>query len=247
MLTSAGVIEAVSFGAGAGLPILMLHEGLGSVSMWRDFPARLAERTNRAVLAFSRRGYGQSGPFDGAYDIDFMHREADAAARVMACLGIERAHLFGHSDGASIALLLAARHPGRVASLVLEAPHVFVEPMCVKAIDALGPTADKLVERLAKHHRDAGAVFRQWVSIWTDPRFRGWSIEADIARIGCRTLIIQGDRDEYGTFEQVDRICAILPQAQQLRLPDCRHSPHRDCEPVVLNAAAAFYGEFAAK
>lgn len=221
----------------------MLHEGLGSVSLWRDFPARLAEQSGVEVIAFSRQGYGQSGPFAEPYALDFMHREAEATLDLLDDIGLAQAHLFGHSDGASIALLVAARAPDRVASLVLEAPHVFVEPVCTAAIEALAPQADALVARLARHHRDAASVFRQWFAIWTDPRFPEWSIEADIGAVRCPTLIIQGDRDEYGSFEQVERTNTLLPQARQLRLPDCGHSPHRDCEAQILSVCKNFYGE----
>jgi pimeloyl-ACP methyl ester carboxylesterase len=235
-------LETRRWGQEGDSPILMLHEGLGSVSMWRDFPAQLADLTAIDVIAYSRQGYGESGSFEHDYALDFMHREADAAVRLMDDIGIDRGHLFGHSDGASIALLVAARYPERVASLILEAPHVFVEPMCLSAIKALASQAEQLIERLARHHCDAASVFRQWFAIWTDPRFSKWSIEADIATVRCPTLIVQGERDEYGTFEQVERTCALLPQAVQLRLLDCGHSPHRDCEGHVLQACKAFYG-----
>lgn len=237
-------LETRRWGQGGCVPILMLHEGLGSVSLWRDFPARLAEQSGGEVIAFSRQGYGQSEPFAEPFALDFMHREAEATLCLMDSLGIKRVHLFGHSDGASIALLVAARAPDLVTSLVLEAPHVFVEPVCTAAIEALAPQADALVARWAHHHRDAASVFRQWFAIWTDLRFPEWSIEADIGAVRCPTLIIQGYRDEYGTYKQVERTNALLPQARQLRLPDCGHSPHRDCEDQVLRACKDFYGDF---
>jgi pimeloyl-ACP methyl ester carboxylesterase len=238
------ILETRRWGQEGDSPILMLHEGLGSVSMWRDFPAKLADQTAMGVIAYSRQGYGESGSFEDDYALDFMHREADSVVRLMDSVGIDQAHLFGHSDGASIALLAAARYPERIKSLILEAPHVFVEPMCLSAIKALAPQAEPLIERLARHHRDAASVFRQWFTVWTDPGFPEWSIEADIAIVRCPTLIAQGERDEYGTFEQVDRTCALLPQAFQLRLPDCGHSPHSDCERQVLQACKDFYEEF---
>jgi pimeloyl-ACP methyl ester carboxylesterase len=245
LITVEGVSLQVACCAGADdrLPILLLHEGLGSVETWRDFPGKLAAVTGHRVIAYSRRGYGLSAPFDGAYDLGFMHREADAAAALMADMGIERAHVFGHSDGASIALLLAARYPACAASLILEAPHIFVEAMCVAAIKGLEDSSEQLVSRLGKYHRDAASVFSQWFNIWTDPCFPEWTIETEIDAIACPTFVIQGENDEYGTFEQVDRICARMPQTQQLRLPACGHSPHRDCEEAVLGATTAFYGE----
>lgn len=235
-------IEVAEFGTGGGLPIALLHEGLGSVAMWRDFPQRLAEATGRRVIAWSRRGYGASAPFDRPYDIDFMHREADAAAQLLRARGVTQAHLFGHSDGASIALLMAARHPALTASLVLEAPHVFVEAMCVERILDFGELAERsgIIDRLGKYHIDARAVFWQWHDIWVDPRFSGWSIEMDIRDLTLPTLLIQGEDDEYGTFKQLDRISRIISDAQQLRLDRCGHSPHRDRESEVLSSIADF-------
>ncbi|MEI6644270.1 MAG: alpha/beta hydrolase [Novosphingobium sp.] len=236
-------LELARFGAEPGMPLLLFHEGLGSLSMWRDFPEKLAKASGREVIVWSRRGYGASGSFDAPYDLDFMHREADTAARVMADLGFAQAHVFGHSDGGSIAMLLAARHPGRVASLILEAPHVMVEPVCISAIKAVEAGSAALVSRLGRYHRDAAAVFRQWFAIWTDPRFPAWTIEAEIESVTCPVLLIQGDDDEYGTCEQLDRIQARVPQARQLRLAACGHSPHRDQQDAVLAAASVFLNE----
>jgi pimeloyl-ACP methyl ester carboxylesterase len=239
-------LEVAQYGSGTGLPVIMLHEGLGSAAMWRGFPAKLAEASGRRVIVWSRRGYGASGSFDAPYDLDFMHREADAAEHLMRERGLERAHVYGHSDGASIALLLAARHPARVASLVLEAPHVFVEPICTEAIVALGKLAQDsdFITRLNKYHRNPAAVFRQWFAIWTDRRFPAWTIEAELSGMAVPTLLIQGEDDAFGTFDQLDRIAARLPQASQLRLSACGHSPHRDCEDAVLSAASAFLKDF---
>jgi pimeloyl-ACP methyl ester carboxylesterase len=247
MNLEAPILEVSRFGSGKDLPVLLLHEGLGSVAMWREFPEKLAATSARQVIAWSRKGYGSSDNFDGPYSPDFMHREADAAADLMLELGIDRAHVFGHSDGATIALLLAARHPHRVASLVLEAPHVFVEPMCLLAIETLGEAAGNgtMVARLGKYHRDAAAVFQQWYAIWTDPQFASWNIEHELGGITCPTLLIQGENDEFGTFEQIERVAAQLPQSRQLRLPNCGHSAHRDQEGTVLAASAAFMQEFA--
>lgn len=238
-------VEICSFGSGSEIPILLFHEGLGSVALWRDFPEKLAETTGHRVVAWSRKGYGNSGPFDGPYGLDFMHLEADAAAQLMTELAIERAHLFGHSDGASIALLLAARHPARVVSLILEAPHVFVEPICTAAITELKVGSAQLLHGLGKYHRDATAIFRQWFSIWTRPDFSSWNIEGALIDVVCPALLIQGEDDEYGTFEQLDRISARIADVRQLRLPNCGHSAHRDHEAAVLSASTAFLTEFA--
>jgi pimeloyl-ACP methyl ester carboxylesterase len=240
-------LEFAQHGEGAGGPILMLHEGLGSVAMWRDFPERLAARTGRRVILWSRRGYGWSDPFAAPYQPDFMHREADAIPALLDALGIERAHMFGHSDGGSIALLAAVAHPNRVASLILEAPHVFVEPQTTEAIIGFGrsPGLDETLARMARYHRSPAAVFRQWHAIWTDPRFSDWNIEEGLETIAVPALLIQGEDDEYGSFAQLDRIAAHLSRTRQLRLPGCGHSPHRDQQSAVLAATAAFLEDMA--
>ncbi|HVV94656.1 MAG TPA: alpha/beta hydrolase [Hyphomicrobiales bacterium] len=230
----------------AATPILLLHEGLGSVSMWRDFPASLAERTGRRVVAWSRQGYGRSDPMPGPFAPDYMHREAEKLPTLMDALGLERAHLFGHSDGGSIALIAAAHHPARIASLILEAPHVHVERITHDSIAAVKEVfaATDLAQRLGRHHADPAHSFRLWNDIWLDPRFRDWSIEALLPRIRAPALLIQGQGDEYGTLDQLDRIEAALPAARRLELASCGHSPHRDQPDAVLAAVAAFLGDF---
>jgi pimeloyl-ACP methyl ester carboxylesterase len=227
---------------GGGVPILLLHEGLGSVSMWRDFPQRLALATGHSVLAWSRRGYGQSDPLPGRREPDYMHREADAVPRLMDELAIERAVLFGHSDGASIALIAAARLPDRVAALILEAPHVFLEELSIASIARTKQlySTTSLGQLLGRHHRDPDAVFWAWNDIWLDPRFRDWSIEELLPAIRAPALLIQGRDDEYGTLAQLDRIAAALPGIERLELEHCGHAPHRDQPEAVLAAAAAF-------
>jgi pimeloyl-ACP methyl ester carboxylesterase len=240
-------LEIAEFGAGEGDPLLLFHEGLGSLGMWRDFPDALAAATNRPVIAWSRQGYGASLGGPDTYDNDFMHREADAAAAVMQRLGIAQAHIFGHSDGASIALLLAARHPHRVSSLTLEAPHVFVEPICLAAISKLYSVAQDsgFLGRLGKYHQDGERMFERWCSIWLKPSFAYWDIVSDLGVIKCPTLLIQGENDEYGSFDQLDKIAAQCPQSRQLRLADCGHSPHVDRRADVISATAEFLKEIA--
>ena len=210
--------------------------------MWRDFPQRLGLATGRPVVAWSRRGYGLSDPLPSRRDPDYMHREADAVGRLMDVLAIERAILFGHSDGASIALITATRSPDRVAALILEAPHVFVEDISIESIAATKRLylTTNFRQMLGRYHRDPDHVFWGWNDIWLDPRFRNWSIEELLWTIRAPALLIQGRDDEYGTLEQIDRIGAALPDAQRLELARCGHSPHRDQPEAVLAAAAAF-------
>lgn len=236
------VLEVMRWPGDAGAPILMLHEGLGSASMWRDFPTRLASATGREVIAWSRQGYGQSDRLPRKRDPDYMHIEAARAIETMDGLGLTRAHLFGHSDGASIALIMAAGRADRVASLVLEAPHVFVEQLTYDSIANVAATyaASGLGARLARYHADADHAFERWRDIWLDPRFRAWTIEDLLPRVTAPTLLIQGRDDEYGTMAQLDRIETAVGGARRLELDQCGHSPHRDQAGAVLAATAAF-------
>lgn len=227
---------------GRGVPILLLHEGLGSVSMWRDFPARLSTATGREVIAWSRDGHGRSVETIAQFDPDYMYLEATALSPLMDALGISRAHLFGHSDGGSIALLAAAVAPERVASLMLEAPHVFVEDLTIDSIDQVRRDYAELdlAAKLARHHDAPERVFWRWNHIWLDQRFRSWNIEPRLGAIAVPTLLVQGHDDQYGTLAQLDRIAATIAGTQRLELTNCGHSPHRDRPDDVLRTIADF-------
>jgi pimeloyl-ACP methyl ester carboxylesterase len=229
--------------------LVFLHEGLGSVAMWRDFPARLCEALGACGLVYSRPGYGRSSPHPPGEPLapDFMHRQADEVLpALLKALAIDPAReelwLFGHSDGGSIALLYAAHHPGRLSGAIVLAPHILVEDVSVssiaKAREAYGGT--DLRERLARYHDDVDGAFRGWNDVWLDPAFRDWAIEDEIAAIRCPVLAVQGLDDEYGTLEQVRGIARRVPGTELLELPDCGHSPHRDQPQRLLKAAAAF-------
>ncbi len=228
----------------ADAPVMVfLHEGLGSVAMWRDFPQRLCDAAGRRGLVYSRPGYGCSTAraADERWAPDFMHHQAhEVLPTLLAALGITRPWLFGHSDGASIALLYATRHA--VAGAVVVAPHILVEPVSItsiaKARDAYLHAG--LRERLAKYHDDADSAFFGWNDIWLDPAFRNWSIEDELAAITCPLLAAQGRQDEYGTLEQIRGIAQRVPQAELLEMPGCGHSPHRDRPEVLIEAVAAF-------
>jgi len=236
-------LEVARFGGDpARAAVVLLHEGLGSVAMWRDFPDLLAARTARTVVAYSRWGYGASEPLDGPRDIRYMHYEGEVVLpALLAELGLERPVLFGHSDGASIALIAAGARPGLAAALVLEAPHVFVEDLSVSSIESarISFGATNLRERLARYHNDPEGAFRGWNDVWLDQRFRDWNIEAYVDTVTCPVLVIQGDRDEYGTLEQVARIVRGSG-AESLIVPGAGHSPHRDAPEAVLGRIAAF-------
>jgi pimeloyl-ACP methyl ester carboxylesterase len=236
--------------ADAAAPLLVfLHEGLGSLSAWRDFPDRLCAAAGLRGLVYSRAGYGGSTPRPHArrWRPDFMHIQAhEALPALLAALrvDVERAPpwLFGHSDGASIALLHAGAFPRNVAGVIAVAPHVFVEDLSVRSIERardLYRTTD-LRERLARHHADVDSAFWGWNDIWLDPAFRGWNIEAALPAIRCAVLAVQGHDDEYGTMAQIDRIAAGVPQAELLKLDRCGHAVHRDQPQALLEATTGF-------
>jgi pimeloyl-ACP methyl ester carboxylesterase len=225
--------------------IVLLHEGLGCVAMWRDFPDRLAAATGCSALVYSRTGYGGSDPVSGMRTVRYMHEEAlDVLPSVLGHFKIEHVVLFGHSDGASIALIHAGARSSSVRELVLEAPHVFAEPVSIEGITRI--TADyettRLKERLARHHgTNTDPMFRAWSDVWLSPEFRQWNIEEYLPAIECPVLVVQGEDDQYGTIRQVDAVVTqVRGPAESLVIPHCGHSPHSERPEEVLEAAARF-------
>jgi pimeloyl-ACP methyl ester carboxylesterase len=223
--------------------LVFLHEGLGSVSHWRDFPARVAEATECSVTVYSRYGNGNSDVLGESRRVQYMHDEGLAVLpELLSQLKIEDPVLAGHSDGGSIAIIYAGAHD-RVRGLILLAPHVFVEDLSVRSIaqaKVMFETTD-LPQRLARHHSDAVRTFWGWNEIWLHPDFRTWSIEEYLPKITCPILVIQGLEDQYGTMEQVK---AIQRQAagpvEVLAIPECKHSPQRDQPEATLEAIKKF-------
>jgi pimeloyl-ACP methyl ester carboxylesterase len=225
--------------------IVLLHEGLGCLGMWRDFPDRLASATGCGALVYSRMGYGASDPVRGMRPVRFMHDEAlDVLPAVIERFKLDEVILFGHSDGASIALLYAGGRLDSVRALVLEAPHVFVEPVCIEGITRIAAEYETthLRERLARYHgRNTDSMFRTWTDVWLRPAFRQWNIEEYLPAIQCPVLVVQGEDDEYGTLEQMDAVVTrVKGPAESLVLQDCGHSPHSERPDEVLGAAASF-------
>jgi pimeloyl-ACP methyl ester carboxylesterase len=224
-------------------PIVMLHEGLGSVALWKQFPEEVARATGRAVFVYSRYGHGNSDALTGPRDVRYMHEDALVALPgFLDALGIENPILLGHSDGASIALIYAGAKPNAVSGLIVLAPHVFVEDLAVASIAAKKrayETTD-LRFKLARYHADVDGLFRGWNDIWLDPAFRSWNIEAYLPSIEVPVLAIQGVDDEFGTMEQIYRIARGARDVQVIELDDCGHSPHRD-QPARTLAALAEY------
>jgi pimeloyl-ACP methyl ester carboxylesterase len=226
--------------------LVLLHEGLGSVSMWRDFPAKLAQRTGYGVLVYSRAGYGKSDPVTLPRPLSYMHDEAlDALPQVLDQAGIRKAILIGHSDGASIATIYAGgRQDFRVRGLVLLAPHFFVEDISIRSIAAakVAYETGDLRERLKRHHgENVEVAFRGWNEAWLDPRFRDWRIDDYLAHVRVPILIVQGADDQYGTAAQVrlaesDAYCPV----ETAILARCGHSPHIDRPGETLEAIGEF-------
>ncbi|RYX97828.1 MAG: alpha/beta hydrolase [Comamonadaceae bacterium] len=244
-------------------PLVFLHEGLGSVSLWTqrglDWPLAVCTATGRSGLVYSRAGYGASSPSplirpdkkstgrpSGRLPPDYMQREAWAVLlALLENAGIRHPVLLGHSDGATIALLYASRYP--VTACIAMAPHVFVEDVALQSIEAAKtayeeslPLDNGLRARLARHHEDVDGAFWQWNDAWLSKAFRSFDIRQDCRAITSPVLAIQGRGDEYGTLAQLDEMAAAAPQTQKCVLEDCGHSPHRDQPEATLDAIARF-------
>jgi pimeloyl-ACP methyl ester carboxylesterase len=232
--------------------LVFLHEGLGSISLWRDFPQRLCDALGWRGLVYSRPGYGQSTPraADERWAPDFMHRQAhEVLPALLDALDVTApVWLLGHSDGGSIALLHAAQHPDRVAGTVVVAPHLFVEELSVESITSTRETylSTDLKQRLARHHADPDSAFWGWNDIWLHPDFRAWNIEAEVARISGPLLAVQGSDDEYGTLAQIQAIARLAPQTRLAVFEGCGHSPHRDQPEGLIAAVTGFVAAQAA-
>ncbi len=223
--------------------IVLLHEGLGSVALWKDLPLQLRERTGCAILAYSRYGYGDSDPLAEKRPLDYMqHEGAVVLPELLSAMNIVKPILFGHSDGASIALIYAGFAPEAVHGAIVLAPHLFVEDISVASIAQakIAYETTDLRSRLARYHADPDSAFRGWNDAWLDPGFRNWNIEAHVARIRCPILAIQGHDDEYGTPAQVEALAAHVPATRTLLLEHCGHSPHRDQREQTLAATTDF-------
>ena len=223
-------------------PLLLLHEGLGCIAFWRDFPTKLAARTGCRVIAWSRAGYGHSQPYPEARTGRYLHREAEEALpALLEALDVDQPVLIGHSDGGSISLIFAGAFPEAVRAIAVIAPHEFVEAETVAGILAAKTawTATDWPHRLARYHADAQRVFSDWSDTWLAPSFANWSIVDYLGKIRCPVLAIQGEGDEYASMRQIDVIAEHAPDTQLLKLAHCGHTPQRDQEAAVLDALVA--------
>lgn len=255
----AGPVEVADLaGVGPGAEkssLVLLHEGLGSLGLWRSLPADLHAATGRRTITWSRHGYGRSAVVRTPRDVDYMHREAtNALPELLERLGVDQPVLVGHSDGASIALVHAGRAGGaptradsvswsQPTAIVVLAPHVVVEDVTISAIEEARTAAETtdLLERMGRHHRDAEATFRGWNDVWLHPDFRDWDITDHLPGVTCPVLAIQGTDDEYGTMHQLDLVAeGVAGPVTRLELPDCGHAPHLDRPRTVRDAIVTF-------
>lgn len=237
-------------------PLVFLHEGLGSIGQWHDWPARLCAATGRAGWLYARQGYGRSSPVhdvrgparqhpdgsrSGRLQRDYLHREAQQVLpRLLTALGIQRPVLVGHSDGATIALLHASTQ--RVSASVVMAPHLFVEPVTLAGLRQARQAWEhgSLRQRLARHHAHVDVAFWQWNEIWLDPAFHDYDIQDECRTIADPLLAIQGFDDAYGSMAQLDRLAQAAPHTERLKLASCGHLPHRDQPEAVTEAIVDF-------
>jgi pimeloyl-ACP methyl ester carboxylesterase len=225
--------------------IIFLHEGLGCVQLWRDFPRQLVERTGLGALVYSRSGYGNSDPVTLPRSTRFMHDEAIVVLpQIIEQLQIRDAVLFGHSDGGSISLIYAGAVKRRIRALVLEAPHVFVEEFGLRSIRKAQADYQQtdLRAKLQRYHgNNVDCAFRGWNDVWLSPDFLNWNIEEFLPGIEVPILVMQGDEDQYGTWQQVERIKrGCSGPVETVLLDNCGHSPHREQQQVTLDLTVAF-------
>ena len=234
--------------------VVFLHEGLGSVALWRDFPKQFCDALQVRGLTFSRKGYGQSTPRkpNEHWPADFMHRQAiDFLPAYFESLGIDTERdppiLFGHSDGATIALIYAATYPARVRSVIALAPHIMIEGITISSIRearrAFEATDSPLKRKLARYHADVDSAFYGWCDVWLSESFQSFDIRALLPNITCPVLAVQGEQDAYGTMAQIDEIAQRAPQTELLKLANCGHSPHVDQPEALLAGCKAWAKE----
>lgn len=225
--------------------LVFLHDSLGCIALWRDFPVLLGNVTRCNVLVYDRQGYGQSKPFDSIERAnDYMEIEADILNDVLDENKIEKAILFGHSDGGSIALIAAAKYPEKILGIITEGAHVFVESVTIKGIKEaiIAYETPNLKQKLEKYHgKNSNDLFWAWAKTWTTATFADWNIEHFLSQISCPALIIQGEDDEFGTLLQVDKIVnQVGGNVEKLVIPKVTHTPHKEFPELVLEQSSNF-------
>lgn len=229
--------------------IIFLHDSLGCIELWRDFPQQLSDATQCNVLIYDRQGYGKSCAFiNSKRDNNYLEIEADILNELLHFWNIEKAILFGHSDGGSIALLTAAKYPKKILGIITEGAHVFVEDITLKGINEakeLYETTD-LKSKLEKYHdENTEAMFWAWAETWTTDEFKSWNMEKFLPMIQCKALIIQGEDDEYGSLKQVESIVNNTNgNSKKTIIPNVKHTPHKETPEFVLEKSVEFITQF---
>ncbi len=228
--------------------VVFLHDSVGSVELWRDFPRRLGQAAKCNLMVYERQGFGKSDPLPSPRRAcDYLEREADVLGELLLRLKTNHPVLFGHSDGASIALLAASKYPGTIKGVIAEAPHVFVEPITLEGIKKAVASYKHgdLKRRLQKYHGDrTETLFRAWTETWLSEAYRSWNIERFLPAILCPVLLIQSEKDEYGTLKQVESIAAqITGTAREFIVPGIGHTPHKQAPAEILRKAAQFINQ----
>lgn len=228
--------------------IVFLHDSLGCIELWRDFPKKLSDLSSCNFLVYDRQGYGKSSTFATLKrNIEYLEVEADILKEILEVLHIKEAILFGHSDGGSIALIAAAKYPSPIIGIITEGAHIFVEELTLQGIQDAVKTyhGTNLKERLQKYHGEkTEAMFSAWTTTWLSDEFKFWNIENFLTHITCPVLVIQGENDEYGSGKQVDGIInQVSGNASKIIIPFVGHTPHKEAEELVLNNSADFISQ----
>ncbi len=225
--------------------LIFLHDSLGCISLWRDFPEQLGEWSQCNLLVYDRNGYGASGELvKPNRENDYLEDEAAILIELIETLNIGRPILFGHSDGGSIALIAAAKYPDKIAAVISEGAHIFVEAETIKGIrEAMEQyQTTNLKQKLEKYHGDkTDALFNAWTKTWTSHAFQSWNLENLLPLIACPVLVIQGENDEFGTLAQVNRIVdRVSGKAVKEILPGIAHTPHKEAPELIIELASEF-------
>lgn len=225
--------------------IIFLHDSLGCVTLWRDFPLQLAAQTNCNILCYDRQGYGQSAPFDKApRDWWYMHQEADTLQALIKALQLKEIILFGHSDGGTIALLYAAKYKEYLKGIIVEGAHVLIEDITLQGIKTFEQAyaTTNLKEKLIKYHGDkTEEVFQRWTKTWQQPAFRNWNIRQELTAIQCPTLVIQGVDDAFGSIKQVETIVNYIDTKGYFYIVNhAEHTPHKEQPATTLHVTTTF-------
>jgi len=228
--------------------LVFLHEGLGCIEIWRDFPETLCGSLGCSGLVYDRRGYGGSEMFEGPWPVDYLEMESSTylPALLKEC-DIDNAVLIGHSDGGTISLITAASYSNLVRGIITEAAHIFVEQITIEgirnAVEAFETTS--LKEKFVRYHKEhTETIFYRWANRWLSPEFSNWNIQKDLSKITCPVLVLQGEDDAYGTPAQVEGIASQVSGPVRVKLiPDCGHTPHFQAKDTVLSEMTRFIRE----